>query len=390
MISEEAVRLIASDRVKAHEVLFADQHFSASAPFHVEIINALHSDRKRVVIEAFRKAAKSTLAEEAVVIKAALTEFKNGLVIGASYERACERLESIGHLIETNDDLAQIFGTLRGATTWTESKKLLSNGTILQAKGADQSLRGVKYHEFPPDFVWIDDLEDEESVRSPTARQARLRWLYKVLIAALYKNATIWFTGNRLDPDAVIVKISQESEWFHLRYPIMTQNLETGEDTATWSAQFPLEWIYAKRAELQRLGLFEDFNQEYMCEADTPQERIFRPEHFANIVKARVRTWEATWAMVDPARSVGKRSATTSIPVWSWLGNRLIVWDCLIGHWLPDEVIDKILQVDAEYRPVLMGVEEDALNQFILQPLRQAQVKRGQMVPVRPMAAKKY
>ncbi len=389
-LTETALRLIVHDRVQAHSVIFASQHPATSAPFHAEIITALHSEHPRVVIEAFRKAAKSTLTEEAVVLRAALGEFKNCLIVGASYERACERLESIGHIIETNEMLEQVFGSLRGATTWTESKKILSNGVVIQAKGAGQSLRGVKYHEFPPDFVMIDDLEDEESTKTPGSRKEMLNWVYSTLIAALEKEAKIRFLGNRLDPEAVIVVVSKQPNWQHLFYPIMYQDLETGDDIPTWPDKFPLEWIYAKRTEMQRLGLLDKFNQEYMCQSEAPEEKVFRAEHFSNVTQARVRTWEATWAMVDPARSVGKRSATTAIPIWSWVANRLIVWDCRIGHWLPDEIIDNMLQVDTEYRPVAIGVEEDALNQFILQPLRQAQVRHGHPLPIRPMAAKRY
>lgn len=389
-LTEAALRLIVNDRPKAHSVLFAHRHPQASPPAHVEVINAFHSDHPRLVVEAFRGFAKSTIAEETCCIEAGLVEFRNCLVIGASYERACERLESIGHELETNENLEQVFGPLRGVATWTESKKVLSNGVVIQAKGAGQSLRGVKHHELRPDFVLIDDLEDEESTRTPAARQEMLRWLYTVLIPALQPGARIRFIGTRLDPDAVLVKISQRPEWKHMRFPIIYQDLKTGEDVATWPELFPLEWVYAKKSEMRGLGLLENFNQEYLCEADAPEEKIFRAEHFSSVTQVRVRTWEATWAMVDPARSVGKRSATTAIPIWSWVNNRLIVWDCRIGHWLPDEIIRNMLEVDNEYRPVAIGVEEDALNQFILQPLRQAQVKHGHPLPIRPMAAKKY
>lgn len=396
IVNEEAVRLIAADRVNAHAVLFAHRRKDenglpiGSAPFHPTLIEAIHSLHPRVVVEAFRKAAKSTLTEEAVVIMAALCEFKNCVIIGASYERACERLESIGHEIETNEDLMFAFGPLKGDKTWTESKKVLSNGVILQAKGAGQSLRGVKYHEFPPDFVMIDDLEDEESTKSPASRAFMKNWLYTTLIAALAKHARIRFLGNRLDPDAVIVKISEDKKWQAHRYPIMVKSLVTGMDEATWPDQFPLEWIYDKRAELQRMGLAEGFNQEYMCEADAPESKIFRPEHFATIVKARVRTWEACYAMVDPAKSSNKRSATTAIPVWSWLGHRIIVWECRIGNWAPDGVIEQIFEIDDIYRPVFLGIEEDSLNEWIMQPLRQAQMRRSHVVPFKKMAAKTY
>ncbi len=396
-IQLELLRTIQNDRVRAHEYLFRHRHPLPTAPFQKEMIEATHGPHPRVVIEAFRKAAKSTIvAEEGTIVQAGLTEFRNCLLIGASYERACERLESIKHEIENNDDLEQAFGVLKSTSAWANDKIVLTNGVCIQAKGAGQSLRGVKHLAQPPDYVVIDDLEDEDSVRTPEARNQMLRWLYATLMPAVTREARIRLIGNRLDPEAVIVKIMesvdahQQKIWKHLYFPIMHKDLKTGEDVATWPQAYPLDWIYTKREELQRQGLFEVFNQEYMVEADTPEARIFRPEHFANVVKGRTRTWEATWAMVDPARSIGKRSATTAIPVWSWVNNRLVVWDCLIGHWLPDEIIAKMLKVNDEYGPVAIGVEEDALNQFILQPLRQAMVKQGTPLPLRAMSAKRF
>lgn len=388
--SESAIRQLVADRVAAHAVLFKHRHTRESAPFHRDLVEAFHSTHPRVVAEAFRGAAKTTTLEETAILEAPLQEYKNCLVIGASHSRAVERLESMRHEFENNDDLIGIFGALKGSETWTASKLVLTNGVVLQALGAGQSLRGVKHHDQRPDLCLIDDLEDEESVRSPESRAAMMRWLFGALIPALTPDARIRFIGNRLDPNAVIVQVAKAKEWFHLRFPIMTQNVETGEDVATWPAMFPLGWIYEKRAELMRYGLADTFSQEYMCEADSPEARVFRPDHFVGIVKPRVRVWEATWCMVDPARSVNKRSATTAIPVWSWISNRLVVWECRIGQWMPDEIIANILEIDRLFRPVVIGIEEDALNQFILQPLRQAQAKHGQPLPLRPMAAKTF
>lgn len=388
-LAEEAIQIIAADRVRAHEILFRHRHPSPTADFQRSIIHDFHSAHPRVVVEAFRGAAKSTLLEETFIIGAVLKEFKNGLIIGASYDRACERLETIKNEIEQNENLMTLFGDLRSSSQWATDKIVLSNGVAIQAKGAGQSLRGIKHHADRPDFVGIDDLEDEESTRTPQTRNEMMRWVYSTLIAACTRDARIRFIGNRLDPEAVIVKMANDKDWKASRYPIMYKNKD-GDDTPTWPEAFSLEWIYAKRDSFQRQGLFENFNQEYMVEADTPESKIFRPDHFTGIVKPTVRTWQATWAMVDPARSIGKRSATTAIPVFSWIGARLIVWDCLIGHWMPDEIIEKILQVDNEYAPIAIGVEEDALNQFILQPLRQAMVKHGRPLPLRPMSAKRF
>lgn len=389
-IGEQALRLIASDRVRAHNTLFKHRHDKPTAPFQREMIIDAHSAHPRIIDEAFRKAAKSTIiVEEATIIQACLGSFRNALVIGASYDRACERLESMKHEFETNEDLEQLFGILRTSDTWATDKVVLANGVCLQAKGAGQSLRGVKHLQYPPDYVLIDDLEDEESTRTPASRQQLLRWVQKTLISALTVDARIRMVGNRLDPEAVIVTLANDSKWLARRYPIKFMN-KKGEWEATWPEAFPLDWCDDREHELRRLGLFEDWNQEYMCEADTPEARIFRPEHFTNVLKPRLRTWEPTYIMVDPARSVGKRSATTAMAVFSWVNSRLVVWDCRIGQWLPDEIVEQLFALDEEYSPVALGVEEDALNQFILQPLRQAMVKRGRPLPLRAMSAKKY
>lgn len=389
-LNEQVLKIISGDRVRAHNTIFAHRHPLPTAPFQAEIIRAFHSDHPRVVCEAFRKAAKSTIAEETLCLGAGLVEFKNALIIGASYDRACERLESVKHELETNADLEQAFGVLKSDATWTTDKIILANGVVIQAKGAGQSLRGVKHHAQPPDFVIVDDLEDDETVKTPALRQAMLKWFYKTLIAACTKEARIRFIGNRLDPEAVIVKVSEDAEWKHLIFPILYRDLDTGEEKATWPEAWPLEWCWRKRTELFRLGLAEVWSQEYMCEAEAPEAKVFRSEHFATIVRTRVRTHQPTWIMIDPARSVGKRSASTAMPVFSWIGNRLVVWDCPIGHWLPDEIVDRIFALDAEYQPVLIGIEQDALNQFLLQPIRQGMMKRGVLLPLQAMTAKRY
>jgi hypothetical protein len=73
--------------------------------------------------------------------------------------------------------------------------------------------------------------------------------------------------------------------------------------------------------------------------------------------------------------------------VWSWLSNRLIVWDAWCGFWQPDQIVSEIFQIDQTYSPVAIGIERDGLEEFILQPLRHEQLRRGYSIPIRPMKA---
>ena len=78
-------------------------------------------------------------------------------------------------------------------------------------------------------------------------------------------------------------------------------------------------------------------------------------------------------------------SATTGKAVWSWIGRRLIVWELKAERWSPDEIIADILDTNDRYSPVWLGVEKTGLNEWIMQPLRQA--ARGRLLPIRGVEA---
>jgi hypothetical protein len=123
-----------------------------------------------------------------------------------------------------------------------------------------------------------------------------------------------------------------------------------------------------------------------MCEAVSVGDQVFRPEDIR--VEPRVRVWEPVWAMVDPARTTHRESsATTGIVVFSWIGNNLVVWEDRTGFHRPDQVVDIVFDINERYRPVLVGVEQDGLEQWLLQPLRQAGARLGVFLPLQPLRA---
>ncbi len=382
---QQAIERLARSPHLAHAALFKHRHPDATPPFHNELIDLWHSDIERIVVEAFRGAAKSTLAEEAIVTMGCFRRFRNGLILGETFERAVERLRAIKHEFEENEFIHELFGSLMGET-WTESRIVLANGICIQAVGRGQSLRGVKHFDARPDMAFGDDIENEESVITPEARDKTMRWLMSVVMPALDPKHRVRINGTPLDPESMIVQLARDPAWVHKKYPIRFVDTE-GTLQATWPDRFPLDKIAETEQQYIRLGLSTNFKQEYMCEAEDPTVKPFTANLFK--VEPTVRTWHATYAMFDPARTVKVTSATTGVAVFSWIANRLIVWDAYGYLWKPDEIIADIFRVDAEYAPVAIGVERDGLEEFILQPLRQEQVRRSYAVPIRAMKAPK-
>src|SRR6516225_2857132 len=263
---ETLILKFGADRVVAHQALFAHRHGSTTPAFHDELIELWHSRASRVLVLAFRGGGKSTLAEEALVLIAAQGLVRNILIIGSNSDRANDRLRAIKHEFETNEDLIDLYGNLHGSI-WNEGRIVLANGVCIQAFGRGQALRGVKHHDARPDFCFVDDVEEEEHVRSPEARQETLRWFMTELIPAPDNYARLRVAATPLDRGALPMVLARQPGWNTKVYPIEYKD-QQGERRATWPARYPLEWIDAKRSEFEALGMAHAYAQEYMCEPE--------------------------------------------------------------------------------------------------------------------------
>lgn len=380
---QELLARLYRNRPLAHAVLFKHRHPEPSPPFHVEMINDWHGPAAGVVDIVFRGGAKSTLAEEAIALMGAFREFGNCLITGENYDRAASRLAAIKRELEINELFLQAFGELRG-DTWGEERLVLKTGACIQCLGKGQSLRGIKHFDQRPDLVFGDDLENRGDVRDPENRRKVHDWWSFDLMPAMDPKGRWRMAATTLHPEALPEMLVRDPEVIEHRYPWYYLD-DKGQKVASWPERFPMATIEKVEASYLARGQLQGYRQEFMCQAEAPEMKPFKQEMFK--VEPRVRTWQAAYSMLDPARSIRKGAATTGHVVWSWIGAKLIVWDAWARHLLPNEMIATLFDTWDAYHPAWLGVEEDGLNEFILQPIRQEQVKRGVTLPVKPVKA---
>lgn len=379
----EILAKLKTNRPLAHRVIFPHRHPNVSPPFHVEMISDFHGPAKGVLDLVFRGAGKSTMAEEAIAILAGLREFRNCLVIGENYDRAAARLHAIRREIETNDRLEQAFGPLRGPS-WGDDRLVLSTGAAIQALGKGQSLRGIKHEDMRPDLVFGDDLENRDDNKTPEARKKTIDWFTLDLLPALDPSARVRVAATPLHPESLAMTLAKDPEWVVHKYPVYYLD-DGGQKQSAWPDRFPIADILKLENSYTARGQIQGFRQEYLCESEAPETKAFKREMM--VTEPQVRTWQAVYSMTDPARTVSRTAADTGRVVWSWIKGKLVIWDAVGRQWMPNEIIDDLFQVFDEYRPVWQGIEEDGLNQFLMQPIRQEQVKRGVVLPVKALKA---
>lgn len=383
--SLELVRLFATDRWAAHRHLFRHRHTEESPQAHEELVRAIHAPLPRLSIEGFRTFGKTTFVEEAVILKAELREFHYLVWVSSSYAMAAKRVDTLRNEFEVNTYLEAMFGSPRGEN-WGDGFFTLSNGVAIEALGRGQSMLGLKYRQWRPDAFVVDDFEDPEEKLTDPEREEAWRWLLRTFQPALADPLRTWgrFIGTRRGVGSLPERL-EKSGVPTVKYPIEHIDAE-GKRAATWPAAYPL----AKIDEMKDLYRADPdlWSQEYMCIATSAADRTFTRDMIR--VSPRVRQpWQAVYAMLDPARTTGQRSATTGWAVWSWIERRLVVWAADASRMLPDEIIALIFTVADSFDPVWIGFEEDGLNEWAMQPIRHEMVRRHRYVPVKAVRAPK-
>lgn len=392
--TSELLRAISNDRALGSALCFAHRHPQESPGFHVQIMDLWRAADEFEVIEAFREAGKSTLSEEFLLLEAAFGNFKYCLIFGETYTKAVQRLSAIKHEVLRNTKLMHLFGDLKGEP-WTENRICLRNGTLIEAHGWEEEIRGYKWLDARPDRAYLDDIENKSMVRDTAAVDATWRKLNTELIPAMDKERRkIRVTGTPLSDDCMINRCKASPEWTHASYPICAAPGVTGAEVidhpqarALWPERYPMAWIRSERDRFASAGLLREFVQEYMLIAASTQGKPFNEESLRYEERAP-RAYAPKVVIVDPARTSNKRSSDrTGKVIVSRMGSTVYVHESGAGYLKPDAIIADCFDMAKRHDDAEVAIERNSLDDFLLQPMRSEMLRRGEVLDLRPMLA---
>jgi hypothetical protein len=378
---------LSDDRALASAVLFPHRHPQASPPAHIEVMDLWRSADEFVLIEGFREFAKSTLSEEFLCLEGCFGNFRYTLLIGETYAKACQRLESIARECLDNRRLHTTFGGAVLGRKPIENKVWFKAGGLIEAVGWEQELQSFKYLDARPDRAYLDDPENLERVRDSAAVDASMRKLYLELIPAMDKtNRKVRITQTRRAEDCMVTRLAGNPEWVYRGYPICDGDIDSVETASLWPDRYPMSWIRTERDAYKAAGMLGEFLQSYMLQATDPASRPFRDEHIAECGAAPWQ-WSPKYAIYDPARTSGAKADEYGKVVVSRFGSRIYIHESWGRHLKPDGLIADLFDVFERFSPASIGVEKNSLDEWLLQPVRLAMMKRGVALPLKPLQA---
>lgn len=367
------------------------------ADFHFEMFNlAQDENNKTIVIMGARNSAKSTIMNTALSIWSVLGEPKMKFVVIASRTqlKAKQHFMNMRKELESNILLKNDLGPLKTEDSqWGTSIVLSKYDAQITFASAEQSLRGMRYKQYRPDLLIVDDIEDSDSVRTIDGRNQTYSWLTEDAIpAGDLENLRVVLLGTLLHEDSVIMRFKKDIEakrrnGIFCNYPLMDA---TGK--ILWKAKYPN--LAAVEAERMRVGNEKAFTQEFLLRIVSDHERVIHPEWIQYgecPMPTTANRYRGAFIGVDPAISEEKKSACTAMIVAKVFGwgkdTKIYIQPYPINEriGLPT-IIERAKYLYSNYNVKTIYVEDVGFQKGLVQVLQE---KRYPALGVRPQGDKR-
>jgi phage terminase large subunit-like protein len=178
--------------------------------FHIKAAKKVKADDNIfAILEWAREHAKSVHANIFLPMYLKAHGELTGMVLVSNNETSANRLLADIQLeLEENQRYNQDFGTQKGTGSWADGEFTTADGTSFVALGRGQSPRGLRNRNRRPDYLVIDDIDDDQIVHNQERVRKVVRWILGALIGALkIGKRRIIVAGNRIHRKSILAHL---------------------------------------------------------------------------------------------------------------------------------------------------------------------------------------
>lgn len=344
-------RLARIRRLQADYAAFVDYYFphytanpetgrhTPCAPFHVKAANMVLERRNlKAAFMWHRGAAKSTHLDIFIPLwlKCQPSRQINVMVlVGKSEDNACTLLADIQAELQFNQRYIHDFGRQYNSGSWEEGEFVTADDTAFFARGRGQSPRGLRYRSHRPDYIVMDDLDDDELCANP-ARVARLTdWVKEALFGALDGGrGRFIMAGNLIAKNSVLANFCATDGVYVSRVDIWDR-----DGNVSWAAKWTPEEVRA----IERFQGYRSFQKEYMNNPITAGA-VFRNDWIRWGKLPDLKKFDRLVLYVDPSFKGTTKNDYKAAKLWGKIGSQLwhikaFVRQCTVAEmvrWLYD------------------------------------------------------
>lgn len=349
----------------------------------------------RIAFAAPRAHAKSTAITHALTLARFLfRESQYGIIVSDTEQQSSQFLGDIKAELTDNMELREIFGIkkiVKDAVTDVIVEMDDGHQFRIQALGAEQKMRGRKWGNKRPDYVCVDDLENDEMMENDTRREKLRNWFYKALIPSISKSGIIVVVGTILHMDSVLMRLMNNKSWTSRLY-----KSHAGFDDFSnllWKEQWPESALRAIRQEYIDDGYAEGYSQEYLNDPISHSEAYFRHEDFKPIEEEMRKIPLLNYGAIDLAISDDSKAAYTVFVIGGMdQFRRLHIHTVLRFRGDAYEIINAWIELQRIHDVQLWKAEDGQIKKTLMGPLYEKMNESGvymNLVPAVPAKDKR-
>ena len=236
------------------------------------------------------------------------------VLVGKSEDNAKTLLGDIQAELQYNKRYIHDFGPQYNAGNWQDGEFVTRNGVAFFARGRGQSPRGLRYRNRRPDYIVIDDLDDDELCENDTRVRKITEWVKEALFGAFgAEGGRFIMVGNLISKCSVLANIAASKGVFVSQVNVLDKN-----GKPSWPEYWTIERIKAKR---EFMG-YRAFEKEYMNNP-IKEGSVFRKDWIKFKKMLPLDRYDKIVAYCDPSFKGSTQNDYKAIKVWGKIGTEL-------------------------------------------------------------------
>jgi predicted phage terminase large subunit-like protein len=352
-----------------------------AAAFHVKAANMLKNNRNiQAVFQWARGHAKSTNMDIFMplwLMCQEKPEINVVALVGKSWENAVKLISDIQVELEYNDRYINDFGIHKGSGTWADGKFITNTDIAFYALGRGQSPRGLRYKSKRPDYIIIDDLDDDELCRNKARVTALTEWVRTALFGCFgAEGGRFVMVGNLISNNSVLKNISDIGA-----SKVSKVNIIDKKGNPSWADFWTLDRIERQR---QAMG-FRAFEREYMNNPVT-EGAVFKNEWIQWVKPLPLHKYEQIVAYCDPSFKNSATSDYKAIKMWGRYGSSLHLLSAFVRRCSIAEMVRRFYDLHESLPDNVVCeyyIEANFLQDLLLDEFATEGDLRGYQLPIR-------
>jgi hypothetical protein len=244
-------------------------------------------------------------------------------LIGRNEEMAMASMADLMDQLETNERYITDFGVQVNVVDWKPWSFTTRDGVRFVAYGLGQNPRGTRNRQYRPDYILVDDIDDEKWVGNPRLVAEAVDKLEAAVYGTMdMGRGRFIVAGNRIHHDGVLARMSRkavEQGFVHSQVRALEMN-EEGQEVPAWPEKYTVAEIKQTMAMMQR----RKARQEYLNEPDVDGQ-VFKESQIRFGDRALQAPKDSMILYIDP--SFTKKGDSKAAVLVSKVGRQYFVHD---------------------------------------------------------------